>query len=159
MEFIKAELTDDQTGVNVTYSQNLNLSLAFQMLGTLALGIANTALETTTQLIEQDAATNQLTPKEVLAATKGLRDSIYDALNNLFSNVLSQFDPSSPKSDITEEAIIQLENKILEERYNALSPKEQTQYRQHYNKLRLQAQYRRDHAKTNTETNQTETDK
>lgn len=148
MNFIKAELDDKSSQVQVTYSKDLNLSLALQLLGTLALGILNTGVESLSSQVETN---KDLKPSEKKAAIKGIKDSMYDAANSVFSSVLNIFDPDSARSSITEEAILTLENQILEERYNKLSNEEKAQYRQHFNKLKLQSEFRRNmYDKANT---------
>ena len=61
---------------------------------------------------------------------------MYDAADNMFSSVLTQFYPDAPKNSIEEEAIITLQNKLIEERYNKLSKEEKAAFKDNYNKMK-----------------------
>ena len=61
---------------------------------------------------------------------------MYDAADNMFSSVLTQFYPDAPKNSIEEEAIITLQNKLIEERYNKLSKEEKSAYKKQYDKMK-----------------------
>ena len=65
---------------------------------------------------------------------------MYDAMNNITSNVLTRFYPEAPRLNLEEEAIIELTNKKIEERYDQLSDKEKEAYRASYNALTKQLQ-------------------
>ena len=70
------------------------------------------------------------------AAYQGIKESMYDAMDNVFSTVLAQFYPNAPKYSIEDEAILELTNKLIEERYDQLSPEEQKAYSEGYRQTR-----------------------
>ena len=78
----------------------------------------------------------QLSKAELEAAIQGTKESIYDAADTMFSNVLSQFYPDAPRNSIEEEAIIKLQNQLIEERYNKLTKEEKEAYSKNYSKLK-----------------------
>lgn len=124
---------DNECGVNI--SPDMDATTALQLVGTLALHILNAFSEiaiasVTAQLNEQSASEG-----DIEAATTGIKESLYDAMDNIFSNVLDSFLPTSPRSDIEEEAILELVNKKIEERYDALSDSEKEAYSVSYNKM------------------------
>ena len=59
---------------------------------------------------------------------------MYDAMDSVFSNVLAQFLPDHPAYTLEDEAIIELTNKKIEEKYAALTPDEQKKYSEAYQK-------------------------
>ena len=130
-------LTEDgECGVRV--SPDIDAAVALQMVGTLALhllNVFNTVAENIIKTNEQD-----LTPKELDAATLGIKESLYDAADSVFSNVLTQFYPEAPKNSIEDEAILELTNKKIEERYNALPKKEREQFKRKYQVMKLKMQ-------------------
>lgn len=60
---------------------------------------------------------------------------MYDAFDSLVSNVLNQFYPTHPKLEIEDEAILELTNKKIEERYNELSDSEKEAFRSTYSQI------------------------
>ena len=62
-------------------------------------------------------AAQKLSQKELASALTGIKESMYDAMNNITSNVLTRFYPEAPRLNLEEEAIIELTNKKIEERY------------------------------------------
>lgn len=134
MEKITKHITIGLTADNqaaISISKDTTAAEAFQLLGTLSLHIlkayeqvANSSLQT------------MLSKKELDAARQGIKESIYDTADNIFSSVLSQFYPDAPRNEIEEEAIITLQNKLIEERYNKLSQKEKASFKEHYNKMK-----------------------
>ena len=70
--------------------------------------------------------------KEQEAALLGIKQSMYDAFDSLVSNVLGQFYPEAPNLEIEDEAILELTNKKIEERYNQLSDEEKAAYKATY---------------------------
>lgn len=144
-KFITIGLTaDEQCGVNV--SPDLDAGTAFQLLGTLMLHLLNAYYQVaSTQLNINHSSGNtpaaqKLSQKELASALTGIKESMYDAMNNITSNVLTRFYPEAPRLNLEEEAIIELTNKKIEERYDQLSDKEKEAYRASYNALTKQLQ-------------------
>ena len=119
-------ITDnDQCVVSVT--PELEASLALQLLGTLALHLLNAyyqAAQGSLNLADKDSA----------IALTGIKESMYDAADNVFSSVLAQFYPEAPKLSIEDEAILELTNKLINERYDAMSDEDKAKYSEAYNK-------------------------
>lgn len=116
---------DDKCVVNVT--PDLEASLALQLLGTLALHLLNAyyqAAQGSLNLADKDSA----------IALTGIKESMYDAADNVFSSVLAQFYPEAPKLSIEDEAILELTNKLINERYDAMSDEDKAKYSEAYNK-------------------------
>lgn len=142
---------DDPARAAISVSPNMDAATAFQLVGTLTshlmktyLAIAKANLTTTD---------TKLSNKEREAAITGIKDSIYDAVNNVFSNVLQDFEPNSPINDIEEEAIRELVNAKVQAKYDKLSKAEKAKYREAYNKLKLNAEYRARTATKDTDEN------
>lgn len=129
-------LTEDgQAGINI--SPTLTATEAYQLLGTLTLHILNAYYKVaTTQLtISRNSSKGSIKKdSEYTAACQGIKESMYDAMDTVISNVLTQFYPEAPKSSLEDEAILQLTNQLIEERYNALSDKEKAAFRDNYNR-------------------------
>ena len=135
MEKITNHMTIGITKTNqaaISISPDITAAEALQLLGTLSLHVLNAYNEVAKSLIQ----TNHLSKKELEAATTGIKESMYDAADNMFSSVLTQFYPDAPKNSIEEEAIITLQNKLIEERYNKLSKEEKTAFKDNYNKMK-----------------------
>lgn len=116
---------DDKCVVNVT--PELEASLALQLLGTLALHLLNAyyqAAQGSLNLADKDSA----------IALTGIKESMYDAADNVFSSVLAQFYPEAPRMSIEDEAILELTNKLINERYDAMSDEDKAKYSEAYNK-------------------------
>ena len=116
----------------ISISPDITAAEALQLLGTLSLHVLNAYNEVAKSLIQ----TNHLSKKELEAAITGIKESMYDAADNMFSSVLTQFYPDAPKNSIEEEAIITLQNKLIEERYNKLSKEEKSAYKKQYDKMK-----------------------
>lgn len=119
-----------QCGIHI--DQNITATEAFQLLGTLALHILNAYY--------QVAASQIITPpkvpdKDQEAALLGIRQSMYDSFDSLVSNVLGQFYPDAPNLEIEDEAILELTNKKIEERYNQLSDSEKEAFKSTYSQI------------------------
>ena len=148
-KYMTVGLTDDNTcGVQV--SPDMDAATALQLIGTLSIHILNAFYAVSEHQLQQanqqdqlqpDQQDQHLTKSELDAALLGIKESMYDAADAVFSNVLSQFYPDAPKSDITDEAIIELTNKKIEDRYNALSEKEKKQFKANYAKQKLRMQF------------------
>ena len=133
MEKLKKHITiglteDNQCGVQI--SPEMQASEAFQLVGTLALHILSSYYKVATSQLEN------LSHEELNAAYTGIKESMYDAMDSVFSNVLIQFYPNAPKLSIEDEAILELTNKLIEERYNELTPEEQKAYSEGYRQTR-----------------------
>lgn len=131
---------DESNQIGIRLAPDLTTSVALQLVGTLALHILNSSLNVVTHTLKDPNRLNQNNQKptalETKAAIQGVKDSLYDAADNVFSTVLSTFDPDAPKNTLDEEAILALTNQEVERRYNALSDKEKASYRAHYEALR-----------------------
>ena len=135
MEKITKHMTIGITPSNqaaISISPDITAAEALQLLGTLSLHVLNAYNEVAKSLIQ----TNHLSKTELTAATQGIKESMYDAADNMFSSVLTQFYPDAPKNSIEEEAIITLQNKLIEERYNKLSKEEKSAYKKQYDKMK-----------------------
>lgn len=135
MEKITKHMTIGITPSNqaaISISPDITAAEALQLLGTLSLHVLNAYTEVAKSLIQ----TNHLSKKELDAAITGIKESMYDAADNMFSSVLTQFYPDAPKNSIEEEAIITLQNKLIEERYNKLSKEEKSAYKKQYDKMK-----------------------
>lgn len=139
----------------ISISPDITAAEALQLLGTLSLHVLNAYNEVAKSLMN----TSNLSKKELEAATVGIKESMYDAADNMFSSVLTQFYPDAPKNSIEEEAIITLQNKLIEERYNKLSKEEKSAYKKQYDKMKyvlkinslVQGQGQSTHGTTNSE--------
>lgn len=124
-KYMTIGLTDDeQCGVQI--SPDMMASEAFQLIGTLALHVLNSYYQVAISQLKD------LSQDELNAAYTGIKESMYDAMDTLFSNVLTQFYPEAPRLSIEDEAILELTNKLIEERYDQLSPEEQKAYSESY---------------------------
>lgn len=135
MEKITKHMTIGITKTNqaaISISPDITAAEALQLLGTLSLHVLNAYNEVAKNLMTDSHLSN----KELRAAHQGIKESMYDAADNMFSSVLTQFYPDAPKNSIEEEAIITLQNKLIEERYNKLSTKEKEAFKDNYNKMK-----------------------
>ena len=127
----------NQAGVNIT--PDLDAATAMQLLGTLAQHIMTAYTEVAISQINQDQ--NNLSKSEKEAAISGIKDSIYDAMDNVFSTVLANYRPEHPRYTLEDEAILELVNKKIEQKYNSLPKKEKLKYQAEYNKMKLRLTY------------------
>ena len=127
----------NQAGVNIT--PDLDAATAMQLLGTLAQHIM--AAYTTVAVKQIEDSNNDLSTSEKEAAIAGIKDSIYDAMDNVFSTVLANYRPEHPRYTLEDEAILELVNKKIEQKYNSLPKKERTKYKTEYNKMKLRLIY------------------
>ena len=135
MEKITKHMTIGITKTNqaaISISPDITAAEALQLLGTLSLHVLNAYNEVAKSLMTD----SHLSKSELAAAEQGIKESMYDAADNMFSSVLTQFYPDAPKNSIEEEAIIQLQNKLIEERYNKLTKEEKTAFKDNYNKMK-----------------------
>ena len=135
----------NQAGVNIT--PDLDAATAMQLLGTLAQHIMTAFTEVAVNQINQDS--NNLSTSEKEAAILGIKDSIYDAMDNVFSTVLANYRPEHPRYTLEDEAILELVNKKIEQKYNSLPKKERTKYKTEYNKMKLRLTYANARPKSN----------
>ena len=123
---------DDKAGISI--SPNTSLSDAIQLLGTLTLHILNAYTDVILKEVNQTTATSA---KEKHAAITGIKESMYDAMNNMLSTALNTYYPEHPTLQLEEEAILQLTNKLIEDRYNALPKSQKVQYDRAKQKAKL----------------------
>ena len=145
-------LTNDtpaQCGLHI--DPDITAMEAFQLIGTLSLHILNAYYENAKQQITKPQVPN----KEQEAALLGIKESMYDAFDSLVSNVLNQFYPTHPKLEIEDEAILELTNKKIEERYDQLSDEEKAAYKATYTQV-LNKLHGND-ANSTTDSNSTDT--
>ena len=128
----------NQAGVNIT--PDLDAATAMQLLGTLAQHIMAAFTEVAINQISSDS-NNNLTTSEKEAAISGIKDSIYDAMDNVFSTVLANYRPEHPRYTLEDEAILELVNRKIEQKYNSLPKKERAKYQAEYNKMKLRLTY------------------
>ena len=150
-------LTNDtpaQCGLHI--DPDITAMEAFQLIGTLSLHILNAYYENAKQQITKDLTPPQVPNKEQEAALLGIKESMYDAFDSLVSNVLNQFYPTHPKLEIEDEAILELTNKKIEERYNQLSDEEKAAYKATYTQV-LNKLHGNDASSNSTDSNTTDT--
>ena len=144
MKQITIQIPDDKPDkCGIQISPELTCTEAFQMLGTLALHMLNAYTAVATSALNQNhnsgstpSASKLSTDAELRAATTGIKESMYDAMNSVFSTVLQNYYPDAAKFQIEDEAILQLTNDLIEERYNKLTPAEQKAYSKAYQTLK-----------------------
>ena len=122
---------DDKLKLSV--SPSMDATTAFQMLGTLTTHLLNAFTEAALRDVND---TKGMTAKEKHAAITGIKESMYDAVNNILSNALNAYYPENPTLNLEEEAILKLTNELIEKRYNALSKKEKDAYARHQAKIK-----------------------
>ena len=119
--------------LKLSVSPSMDATTAFQMLGTLTTHLLNAFTEAALHDINE---TKGMTAKEKHAAITGIKESMYDAVNNILSNALNQYYPENPTLNLEEEAILKLTNELIEKRYNALSKKEKDAYARYQAKIK-----------------------
>lgn len=130
MKHISIGLPEDKPNqAAISISPDLDFNTAFLLLGTLAQHILSAYFKVATHNISSQT---HLSNKTRDAAIAGIKQSMYDTADSLFSNILNTFDPNSPRLSIEDEAILQLTNQLIEERYNQLSEEEQAAYSKAY---------------------------
>ena len=122
---------DDKLKLSV--SPSMDATTAFQMLGTLTTHLLNAFTEAALRDVNE---TKGMTAKEKHAAITGIKESMYDAVDNILSNALNAYYPENPTLNLEEEAILKLTNELIEKRYNALSEKEKAAYARHQAKIK-----------------------
>ena len=144
MKELKKQITIGLTDANecgIFISPELTSAEAYQLVGTLALHVlkayykvAQTSLNITHNSGNTPKNQKLKTKQDLNAALTGIKESMYDAMDSVFSNVLAQFLPDHPRYTLEDEAIIELTNKKIEEKYAALTPDEQKKYSEAYQK-------------------------
>ena len=122
---------DDKLKLSV--SPSMDATTAFQMLGTLTTHLLNAFTEAALRDVNE---TKGMSAKEKHAAITGIKESMYDAVDNILSNALNAYYPENPTLNLEEEAILKLTNELIEKRYNALSEKEKAAYARHQAKIK-----------------------
>lgn len=144
MKELKKQITIGLTDANecgIFISPELTSAEAYQLVGTLALHVlkayykvAQTSLNINHNSGNTPKNQKLKTKQDLNAALTGIKESMYDAMDSVFSNVLAQFLPDHPRYTLEDEAIIELTNKKIEEKYAALTPEEQKKYSEAYQK-------------------------
>lgn len=134
---------DDKLKLSV--SPSMDATTAFQMLGTLTTHLLNAFTEAALHDVNNS---HGMTAKEKHAAITGIKESMYDAVNNILSNALNAYYPENPTLDLEEEAILKLTNELIEKRYNALSKKEKDAYARHQAKIKAMFEKQKNNADT-----------
>lgn len=130
MKHISIGLPEDKPNqAAISISPDLDFNTAFLLLGTLAQHILSAYFKVATHNITTQT---HLAKKTKEAAIAGIKQSMYDTADSLFSNILNTFDPDAPRLSLEDEAILQLTNQLIEERYNSLTPEEQAAYSKAY---------------------------
>ena len=131
---------DDQCAVSI--SPDMDADTALQLIGTLSLHVLNAFRSVAEYEINNNPDTT-VKQKQKDAAITGITESLYDAMDNIFSTVLNQFYPAHPRYSIEDEAILELTNQKIQAKYDALTPEQKSSYHQAYNKMKLQAEFRK----------------
>ena len=142
MKELKKQITIGLTDANecgIFISPELTSAEAYQLVGTLALHVLKAYYKVAQASLNinhnsGNTPKNQKlkTKQDLNAALTGIKESMYDAMDSVFSNVLAQFLPDHPRYTLEDEAIIELTNKKIEEKYAALTPDEQKKYSEAY---------------------------
>lgn len=159
MKHISIGLPEDKPNqAAISISPDLDFNTAFLLLGTLAQHILSAYFQVASISISNQT---HLAKKTKEAAIAGIKQSMYDTADSLFSNILNTFDPDAPRLSLEDEAILQLTNQLIEERYNQLSPEEQAAYSKAYkgvvdyvNKARAESDKEQPATDTATETSE-----
>lgn len=144
---------NDQCAISI--SPDMDAATAFQLIGTLSLHILNAFRSVATHDINNN---KDIKSKEKDAAITGITESLYDAMDNVFSTVLNQFYPAHPRYSLEDEAILELTNQKIQAKYDALTPEQKANYHQAYNKMKLQAEFRKTFAPQQAKSNNGTTD-
>ena len=159
MKELKKQITIGLTDANecgIFISPELTSAEAYQLVGTLALHVLKAYYKVAQASLNinhnsGNTPKNQKlkTKQDLNAALTGIKESMYDAMDSVFSNVLAQFLPDHPRYTLEDEAIIELTNKKIEEKYAALTPEEQKKYSEAYQKTLAALDAKRKEQQTN----------
>lgn len=140
-KFMTIGITEDnQCGIRI--SPNLDAATAYQLVGTLTLHLLNAYYTVATADLGINANSgatskkHKLTKAELKAASLGIKESMYDAMNSVISSVLNEFYPDAPRTTLEDEAILELTNKKIEERYYSMDPAARAKYKDTYQKIK-----------------------
>ena len=164
MKELKKQITIGLTDANecgIFISPELTSAEAYQLVGTLALHVLKAYYKVAQASLNinhnsGNTPKNQKlkTKQDLNAALTGIKESMYDAMDSVFSNVLAQFLPDHPRYTLEDEAIIELTNKKIEEKYAALTPDEQKKYSEAYQKTLAALDAKRQSTKQESTKNQ-----
>ena len=141
---------NDQCAISI--SPDMDAATALQLIGTLSLHVLNAFRSVAEYEINNNPDTT-VKQKQKEAAITGITESLYDAMDNVFSTVLNQFYPAHPRYSIEDEAILELTNQKIQAKYDALTPEQKSSYHQAYNKMKLQAEFRKSIASKKPDSN------
>lgn len=117
----------------IKVTPDTDAATAFQLLGTLTGYLLNTYRDIAVHSIDSHSIKNS---DDVPVVVQGITESMYDAVNNMFSNILNEFYPENPALSLEDEAILELVNQKIEERYNQMSDEDKQAYAEVYNKMK-----------------------
>lgn len=119
----------------IKVTPDTDAATAFQLLGTLTGYLLNTYRDIAVHSIDTHSISNS---DDVPIVVQGITESMYDAVNNMLSNILNEFYPENPALSLEDEAILELVNQKIEERYNSLSDEDKQAYADTYNKMKAE---------------------
>jgi hypothetical protein len=119
----------------IKVTPDTDAATAFQLLGTLTGYLLNTYRDIAVHSIDSSRISNS---DDVPVVVQGITESMYDAVNNMFSNILNEFYPENPALSLEDEAILELVNQKIEAKYNSLSEEDKQAYRDTYNKMKAE---------------------
>ena len=130
MKHISIGLPEDKPNqAAISISPDLDFNTAFLLLGTLAQHMLSAYFQVATNSISNQTHLSKHTKD---AAILGIKESMFDTADSMFSNILNTFYPDSPRLSLEDEAILTMTNQLIEERYNELTPEEQEAYSKAY---------------------------
>lgn len=132
-QYITIGITEDGNAA-VQVTPGTDAATAFQLLGTLT----SYLLHVYRDIAIHDIHTED--PDKVAAIVQGITESMYDAVNNILSTALNEFYPDNPSLSLEDEAILELVNQKIEERYNSMSDEDKALYRDSYEQIKAKLQ-------------------
>ncbi len=131
-QYIVIGITEEGNAA-IKVTPDTDAATAFQLLGTLTGYLLNTYRDIAVHSID---SSHIKSADDVPVVVQGITESMYDAVNNMFSNVLNEFYPDNPALSLEDEAILELVNQKIEERYDQLSEEDKEAYADTYNKIK-----------------------
>ena len=131
-QYIVVGITEEGNAA-IKVTPDTDAATAFQLLGTLTSYLLNTYRDIAVHSIDTHSVHNA---DDVPVIVQGITESMYDAVNNMFSNILNEFYPENPVLSLEDEAILELVNQKVEERYNEMSDEDKQAYAEVYNKMK-----------------------
>lgn len=131
-QYIVIGITEEGNAA-IKVTPDTDAATAFQLLGTLTGYLLNTYRDIAVHSIDSSRIKSA---DDVPVVVQGITESMYDAVNNMFSNVLNEFYPDNPALSLEDEAILELVNQKIEAKYNAMSEEDKEAYREVYNKMK-----------------------